>query len=459
MTATQSTVRTRITWLAVGILVLAAVPPAWAGGALCQAQRVLDADREQVAGEIETLRGFGPQAVPSLIQAIESDETLAADPTRWSDRLDAVCGMKDCADARLFWFTDLAAALEQAQATGRPVLSLRLLGRLDEELSCANSRLFRLALYTHPQISQVLRDGWVLHWHTVREVPTVSIRFGPDRAGPERFLEGTITGNSIHYVLDTQGRIVDALPGLYGPGAFLDALTVARLRAAQASVESDEQFDVGQVRYHQDRARATWRAFEHDLKRLDVDKPGKVALAMARRAATSPRVPGGPVSARVAAPRAMTKMVMETEVLDAIALDRGLPRSGSALDWPAIGALHPEWNGPVPVNVAALQRRLPPGADVGPALETLARLFLADTAQNECLLRPFLRSWLIRAKPIRDLDAFDERVYADLFLTPLSDPWLGLSPESLYTSLRPVGELELELKEIEAAIAELEARR
>lgn len=435
----RTTRKTTVSGMAAMLAVLGTLP-VWAGGALCQARRVLDADREQVAGEIETLRGFGPRAVPALIEAIESDETLAADPTRWSDRLDAVCGMKDCGDARLFWFTDLSAALEQAQATGRPVLSLRLLGRLDEELSCANSRLFRLALYTHPQISQVLRAGWVLHWHTVREVPTVSIRFGPDQVGPERFLEGTVTGNSIHYVLDTQGRIVDALPGLYGPGAFLDALTVARLRAVEAGTESDGQFVLGQLRYHGDRAEVTWQALAHDLRRLDVDKPAKVLAAM--RTKVELGVVSDPVrtfSAREAAPRAMTKMRLEREVLAAVALDSTLPGGArSALDWPAIGALHPEWNGPVPVNAAALQRRLSPGANLGPALDTLSRLFLADTAQNEYALRLFLRRWLTRAKPVRDLEAFDERVYADLFLTPLSDPWLGLSPENLYTALRPV---------------------
>jgi len=89
------------------------------------------------------------------------------------------------------------------------------------------------------------------------------------------------------------------------------------------------------------------------------------------------------------------------------------------------------------VHRELLRRRLPKGADLEPALETLHRLFLADTAQNELLLRPVLRRWLSGA-PQRDLDAFDERVYAALFLTPLSDPWLGLSPQTLYTALRPV---------------------
>ena len=35
----------------------------------------------------------------------------------------------------------------------------------------------------------------------------------------------------------------------------------------------------------------------------------------------------------------------------------------------------------------------------------------------------------------RDVFALNERVYADLFLTPRRDPWLGLVPADTYTAL------------------------
>ena len=42
-----------------------------------------------------------------------------------------------------------------------------------------------------------------------------------------------------------------------------------------------------------------------------------------------------------------------------------------------------------------------------------------------------LHSWLSGGRKVEDLDAFNRRVYAELFLTPRSDPWLGLvSPET-----------------------------
>ncbi len=137
-----------------------------------------------------------------------------------SPELDAVCAQKDAHRTHLYWFTELPAALAEARRTNRPILSLRLLGRLDEELSCANSRFYRKLVY--PRLHAVLRERFVLHWQSVRPVPRVTIDFGDGRK-----LERTLTGNSCHLVLDTQGRPVDALPGLFDAATFSELLASA----------------------------------------------------------------------------------------------------------------------------------------------------------------------------------------------------------------------------------------
>ena len=38
-----------------------------------------------------------------------------------------------------------------------------------------------------------------------------------------------------------------------------------------------------------------------------------------------------------------------------------------------------------------------------------------------------------------NLDAFNEKVYAELFLSPKSDPWLGLFSDDTYTALEGGG--------------------
>lgn len=144
-----------------------------------------------------------------------------------SPELDRLCAQKDAHTTMLFWFTDLAGAIAEARRTQRPILSLRLLGRLDEELSCANSRFFRKLLYPEPQINQLLRDQFVLHWQSVRPVPRVTIDFGNGRR-----VEKTLTGNSVHVVLDPHGRPVDALPGLFAPHVFIALLQRARTYAS-----------------------------------------------------------------------------------------------------------------------------------------------------------------------------------------------------------------------------------
>lgn len=139
-----------------------------------------------------------------------------------SPALDAICAQKDAHTTLLRWHTELPAAIAEAGRSQRPILSLRLLGRLDEELSCANSRFFRKLLYPEPRINRVLRDRFVLHWASVRPVPRVTIDFGNGRR-----LERTLTGNSVHVVLDRLGRPVDALPGLLSADVFLALLQKA----------------------------------------------------------------------------------------------------------------------------------------------------------------------------------------------------------------------------------------
>ena len=129
--------------------------------------------------------------------------------------IDAAAHQKDAAWSGLYWHTSLPEALAAAKREGKPILSLRLLGRLDEELSCANSRFFRTALYANTAVSDELRKNWILHWESVRPAPKVTIDFGDGRV-----LNRTVTGNSLHYVLDADGTAARRDSGALGTGGF-----------------------------------------------------------------------------------------------------------------------------------------------------------------------------------------------------------------------------------------------
>jgi hypothetical protein len=167
----------------------------------------LDALFVRYAAEIERFSKSG-----------ESDENWR----RIAIAIDTVAMQKDAYASHLYWYTDLETAKRAAAAQGKPILTLRLLGNLNEEFSCANSRLFRAVLYPNADISKYLRDNYILHWQSVRPAPRITIDFGDGRK-----IERTITGNSIHYILDSDGEVIDALPGLYSPLAFKKYLTQA----------------------------------------------------------------------------------------------------------------------------------------------------------------------------------------------------------------------------------------
>ena len=67
-------------------------------------------------------------------------------------------------------------------------------------------------------------------------------------------------------------------------------------------------------------------------------------------------------------------------------------------------------------------------------LQKFQELIALDTVRNEYLLHSKLYTWLV--EPIRnDVEKLNEQVYAELFLTPGSDPWLGLFSTDVYTAL------------------------
>ena len=63
-----------------------------------------------------------------------------------------------------------------------------------------------------------------------------------------------------------------------------------------------------------------------------------------------------------------------------------------------------------------------------------------DTVRNEYTFHRQIHDWLA-AMPAADLNVneLNERVYAELFLTPGNDPWLGLLPANTYTAIENNG--------------------
>jgi hypothetical protein len=72
-------------------------------------------------------------------------------------------------------------------------------------------------------------------------------------------------------------------------------------------------------------------------------------------------------------------------------------------------------------------------------IQNFERSLAEDTRQNETVLHRRLHEWFANGEAGDDVEKLNERVYAELFLTPSSDPWLGLASNDMYTALRNNG--------------------
>jgi hypothetical protein len=328
----------------------------------------------------------------------------------------------------LYWYTDFEEAKRAAQASNKPILSLRLLGNLNEEFSCANSRFFRAVLYSNSEVSKHLRENFILHWKSVRPAPRVTIDFGDGRK-----LERTLTGNSIHYILDSKGLPVDALPGLYGPSAFLRGLTQAEALVSQVKQLDEGQRNVALRNYHNARIRAIADAWVIDVNKIGGRVPEDVLARIERRKSSAP-------GAIEIAPLAVTKSISETNILRAITADAtALEASTNVGDWEKIAKLHAEEARIDKQSVAFIraqnkQFRNSPET-LARALQNLERYLALDTVRNEYMMHSKLHGMFATDFGIGNLEALNERVYAQLFMTPRTDPWLGLYSPDIYTAL------------------------
>jgi hypothetical protein len=409
------------------------------------ARAALSNNNDESAAAIAELRDSGPAGLSALFQVYGNEinrqitsSTTSAESERLNAALDAVSQQKDSYLSRLYWYTDLAQAKAAARSSGKPILSLRLLGNLNEEFSCANSRFFRSVLYANAEVSDVLRENFVLHWQSVRPAPRVTIDFGDGRR-----LETTITGNSIHYVLDPDGQALDALPGLYGPKSFLRALAraqeihgvVKEMDLATRALALDD--------YH----RASIRLLTTEWIKAAKNAGGKIPEYLLPRVNTD----GTPRAVEIA-PLALTKMSTELTILRAITRDvEALGRVTDEATWTKIALQH--------IGDARLDNRsiglirrqthklleakgsssLTADMKLTNLVQKLQLNIALDSVRNEYMLHTKLHAWLA-ADPNRfDIEKLNEKVYAELFLTPKSDPWLGLFSPDTYLALQASG--------------------
>ncbi len=435
---------------------------------------IRSADASTGKQSIADLRRAGPAGLRSLLAEYDrtSDETLL--PT-----IDAVAAQHDAQWSRLFWYTDLDAAKSAAAAEHKPILYFRMLGKLTDEYSCANSRFFRTVLYANESVSKLLRDRFILVWASERPVPVVTIDYGDGRV-----LRRTLTGNSIHYILNPRCEVIDALPGLYDPDTFAAILN----RAAATAVSQSPDAGRKHIQSASTSLDAQWETAFAGLVPLWATTPDMPVVPNATMANTrstakeeleTPVLRGAAPDAGAAAGRAESKLRVERPLLKATGLPPATNHAPTAAEaatrafgksmaelrvveavvppapqppmpvesaspiWAILGARFSE-TASLDMHSIALMRSQNPDAYADPTaldrvIKEFQRSIAADTIRNNLLFRRQILSWLLASSQPIALESLNQRVYSELFLTPRSDPWLGLVPESTYSALTSDG--------------------
>jgi hypothetical protein len=349
---------------------------------------------------------------------------LANPSPQMRQALDALCQQKDCHASKLYWYTDLEQAKAAAKASDKPILSLRLLGRLDQDLSCANSRFFRIALYPNAEISQYLRQNYILHWQSVRSAPKVTVDFGDGRK-----LERTITGNSIHYILDSAGHPVDAIPGLYGPAAFLRQLVDGKKAVQEYTKRQGTAREKFLRDYHRQRLTAIQRQWNADLVKLGIATPPRLLE-------TPADIDGSP-SASTAGTIAVTKMATEAPMLRNLS-PTGLRQITDEPTWRRIAQLYQndaklDKNSIALINAKRFQKDNT--ENLQRMISNFQSVMAVDTVRNEYILHRQIHQWFIEENKTNNVNLLNDKVYTELFLTPNYDPWLGLMNNDSYSAI------------------------
>lgn len=375
---------------------------------------------------IRELRAMGSVGLDALFTRYAADidrfvktGNATAEWKRIAAALDTVAMQKDAYTAHLYWYTDLEAAKAAAKAKNKPILTLRLLGNLNEEFSCANSRLFRAILYSNSGVSKYLRDNYILHWKSVRPAPRITVDFGDGRK-----IERTVTGNSIHYIIDADGQIIDALAGLYGPTAFLNYLQKsAGVVTATAKMTPAEK----------QRSLLTFRKTNFDAIKKNRD-------AAVTTAGVTFSEPQNTTAALPVMERAMSKAIVVDEV-SLLRVYDDFSRFEPQIDLTAWNKLAKVYSPAAGIDAASNAFIRRQNKNTGLSEKEFAGMFAKlenfvalDTTRNDFLFHTKLYEWL-NARRTLNLEGFNSQVYEILFKTPESDKWLGLYSTDVYTAL------------------------
>lgn len=374
---------------------------------------------------VNELRSYGYAGVNWLGKLYQQAPNSYDDYMEQSHKLlllDKVCGQKDAVFAKLFWHTNLEQAKAIAKEEKKMILSLCMLGDFTEDLSCANSRFFRIFLYSNDEVAELLRSRFVLHVQSVIDVPKITIEY-PDGTKQVQ----TITGNSMHLAMTADGEIVDALPGLYGPDYFRKWLV--------RTGYSNPEVKMPDISVYLDNY-----AKELDSLAMLTENISFIDTTISK---ISSRLPVPISKAYLASIQSVRKSVIEAPLFTAMSPTAIMPVIEYTQNEKAVyeklsklGFMRENIDNDFPVGAKPIKvKKKYDAMELWNITIQVNDQLTVENIRNEVLYHHRVLEWLKDSNMRNNMQAFIEKSYRELFKTPLNDKKMGMYNPALFYGL------------------------
>lgn len=263
-------------------------------------------------------------------------------------------------------------------------------------------------LLSDPEVIKLVNSRFVACWESVRPVPKVTIDFGDGRT-----IKRTLQGNTVLYLCVPDGRVVDALPGVYTPAAFL--------RETQCTLDSLKMIDMPGSFHAQPLAEALpkWH-----LSQVGAAIQGERArITMSKQAVESPLLKALKLSARVSPPTAQTVVAQTAETPAAEAPVKDPAAAFSALSSKIEDMSHQPSSAE---QIKAMYAGRPDGQIPSP--EQMGKMAVEMDSQNNLrVVRPAVHLLFASMQKLPQPKDCRDTIYKKVLQVPIDDPNLGLS--------------------------------
>jgi hypothetical protein len=227
-------------------------------------------------------------------------------------------------------------------------------------------------LFSNADVARFINQSFEPAWEMVRLVPIVRIDFGSNNV-----VTRTLNGNIATCVCTAEGEVLDILPGIYTPKAYLECLNQFRLLANYVDQEGKPKRSHRARLYHVTQAEA-------------LKKDGVASVFINTAGMTKRAIEGG----------VLAVLVPANHAAEGRARDKGAP----------------------PTRTVAVKEN-----PTGTAAQDLAewKLLAEDTRLNETLRRRVIHEMLAQEDLVRPAKVV-KRVYKEALHCDLDDPYLGL---------------------------------